>query len=221
MLLPEKAQKIGLKYTFQNGNLFLETQTYLSIRKGLIGEKRIVEGAQTYSIYQNLEGTRKIGGNFTVACEMGPIGLMLESDLGYSSFKQPQFNGLEWQIGGGVEINLPLDLSLEVLVEYNGITRQYNGYGYESPLIESISLSRSFLGNRLFTELSFNNIFLNSMSESVIYGVDYYSKDWSELRNPSTSLLLRYVIKTGDRKLEAIEEKESLMESESNAPKRN
>ena len=221
MLLPEKAQKIGLKYTFQNGNLFLETQTYLSIRKDLIGEKRIVEGAQTYSIYQNLEGTRKIGGNFTVACEMGPIGLMLESDLGYSSFKQPQFNGLEWQIGGGVEINLPLDLSLEVLVEYNGITRQYNGYGYESPLIESISLSRSFLGNRLFTELSFNNIFLNSMSESVIYGVDYYSKDWSELRNPSTSLLLRYVIKTGDRKLEAIEEKESLMESESNAPKRN
>lgn len=219
-LLPEKAQKISLKYAYQGDVLYCEIEPYFMARKGLIGEKRVIDGPVTFGMYDNLEDARKYGGNVTLECGLGPVSLMAENDFGYAMFEHQQFNGWECRMAASVDVDLPLDLTFEAIVSYDGTNRRFNGHNYFSPMIETISLSRSFWNNRLFTELSMENFFLTEKSVSTMQGNDYYNKVWSECKNPTVNLLVRYVFKAGDRKMSEIEENESLMESEENVVKR-
>ena len=83
-LLPERAQRISLKYAYQGDLLYCEVEPYFMVRKGLIGEKRVIEGPVTFGMYDNLENSCKYGGNVTLECELGPVSIMAENDFGYA-----------------------------------------------------------------------------------------------------------------------------------------
>ena len=219
-LLPEKARKFGLKYTFQGDALYFELEPYYLIRRELIGEKRLISNDVTYLSYDNLASATKYGGNITAECDFGFAGLMAEVNFGYCQFEQSSFNGWEYQIAAGVMAGLPWKMSLEATMEYMGKQRNFNGYNIGSLCIETIALSRSFLNNNLFVELAFENLFLTDKSETVIEGGGYFDREWNEYYNPIVNLMLRYVFKTGDRAVKEREDRESLMESEENAAKR-
>ncbi len=219
-LLPEKAQKFGLKYTFQGDALYFELEPYYLIRRALIGEKRLISNDVTYLSYDNLASATKYGGNITAECDFGFAGLMAEVNFGYCQFEQSSFNGWEYQIAAGVMAGLPWKMSLEATMEYMGKQRNFNGYNIGSPCIETVALSRSFLNNNLYVELAFENLFLTDKSETVIEGNGYFDREWNEYYNPMVNLMLRYVFKTGDRAVKEREDRESLMESEENAAKR-
>ena len=219
-LLPEKAQKFGLKYTFQGDALYLELEPYYSVRSALIGEKRLIYSDITYLSYDNLASASKYGGNITAECDFSFAGLMAEVNFGYCQFEQSSFNGWEYQIAAGVMAGLPWKISLEATIEYMGKQRNFNGYNIGSPCIETVALSRSFLNNNLYVELAFENLFLTDKSETVIEGNGYFDREWNEYYNPMVNLMLRYVFKTGDRAVKEREDRESLMESEENAAKR-
>jgi hypothetical protein len=85
---------------------------------------------------------------------------------------------------------------------------------------ETLALSRSFLHDKLIVELDMQGFFLSEKTEEMVDVPGYYSLNRAEQRMPSVSLFARYVFRGGDRKMEEIEERESLMESESNATQR-
>jgi len=140
--------------------------------------------------------------------------------LGYVDYGQPRYNGLEISLVAALEMELPMDLTLEAEFLYDGTKHLYNGYSRCSPLIETIALSRGFLNNKLTLELDMQGFFLSEKTEEMVDVPSYYSLNRAEQRMPSVSLFVRYVFKGGERKMAQIEERESLMESEKDVEQR-
>ena len=104
-------------------------------------------------------------------------------------------------------------------MSYSGMRRVYNGYSYETPLIDEISISKDF-SNNLMVQVSVDNVFLSFRDKEIRNGFDYYEKTWSETRFPTVSLFIRYVFTAGSRKITHHEDLESLMENEENVENR-
>ena len=220
-LLPEKTQRVSLNYTYRKKYTNLIVEPYLAYRKGIIGERYHIIGAVTNTIFDNVANSMKYGGRISATTLVGGFLMpMVEFDMGYVDYGQLQYNGWEMSLVAGLEMELPWDLTLEAEFLYDGTKRLYNGYSHSSPLIETIALSRGFLKDQLYVELSMEGFFLNEKTEDVIDVPGYYSLNRAEQRMPSVGLNVRYVFKGGDRKMAEIEERESLMESESDAVER-
>ena len=220
-LLPEKTQRVSLNYTFRKKYTNLIVEPYLAYRKGIIGERYHIIGSVTNTIFDNVANSTKYGGRISATTLVGGFLMpMVEFDMGYVDYGQPQYNGWEMSLVAGLEMELPWDLTLEAEFLFDGTKRLYNGYSYCSPLIETIALSRGFLKDQLYVELSMEGFFLSEKTEDVINVPGYYSLNRAEQRMPSFGLYVRYVFKGGERKMAEIEERESLMESELNATER-
>ena len=220
-LLPEKTQRVSLNYTYRKKYTNLIVEPYLAYRKGIIGERYHVIGAVTNTIFDNVANSTKYGGRISATTLVGGFLMpMVEFDLGYVDYGQPQYNGWEMSFVAGLEMELPWDLTLEAEFLYDGTKRLYNGYAYRSPLIETLALSRGFLKDQLIVELDMQGFFLREKTEEMVAVPGYYSLNRAEQRMPLVSLFARYVFKGGDRKMAEIEERESLMESESNVEQR-
>ena len=127
---------------------------------------------------------------------------------------------MELSLVAALEMELPMDLTLEAEFLYDGTKRLYNGYAHSSLLIETLALSRGFLNDQLIVELDMQGFFLCEKTEKMVDVLGYYSLNRAEQKVPLMSLFVRYVFKGGDRKMAEIEERESLMESESNVEQR-
>ena len=220
-LLPEKTQRVSLNYTFRKKYTNLIVEPYLAYRQGIIGERYHIIGAVTNTIFDNVANSTKYGGRISATTLVGGFLMpMVEFDMGYVDYGNPKYNDLEMSIVAALEMELPWDLTLEAEFLYDGTKRLYNGYSYGSPLIETIALSRGFLKDQLYVELSMEGFFLSEKTEDVINVPGYYSLNRAEQRMPSLGLYVRYVFKGGERKMAEIEERESLMESESDAVER-
>ncbi len=220
-LLPEKTQRVSLNYTYRKKYTNLIVEPYLAYRKGIIGERYHVIGAVTNTIFDNVANSIKYGGRISATTLVGGFLMpMVEFDMGYADYGQPQYNGWEMSFVAGLEMELPWDLTLEAEFLYDGMKRLYNGYSHSSPLIETIALSRGFLKDQLYVELSMEGFFLNEKTEDVVDVPGYYSLNRAEQRMPSVGLNVRYVFKGGERKMAQIEERESLMESEKDVEQR-
>lgn len=220
-LLPEKTHRVSLNYAFRKNYTSLIVEPYIAFRKDIIGQQYSVEGAAMHRLYDNVAQSTKYGGHVAATTLVGGFLMpMFEMDLGYVDFGNPLYNGMELSLGAGLEMELPWDLTLEAEFMYQGTNRRYNGYEYSSPLLEAISLSRGFLSDRLYVELSMEQFFLNEKTEEVVTVPNYCSTMRSEVRAPSVNLFVRYVFSGGSKKIAEQEERESLMESEENAAKR-
>jgi hypothetical protein len=220
-LLPKKTQRVSLNYTYRKKYTNLIIEPYLAYRKGIIGERYHVIGAVTNTIFDNVANSIKYGGRISATTLVGGFLMpMVEFDMGYVDYGQSQYNGWEMSLVAGLEMELPWDLTLEAEFLYDGTKRLYNGYSHSSPLIETIALSRGFLKDQLYVELSMEGFFLSEKTEDVVDVPGYYNLNRAKLRMPSVGLNVRYVFKGGDRKMAEIEERESLMESESDVEQR-
>lgn len=220
-LLPEKTQRISLNYTYRKKYTNLIVEPYLAYRKGIIGEHYRIIGAVTNTIFDNVANSTKYGGRISATTLVGGFLMpMVEFDMGYVDYGQPQYNGWEMSLVAGLEMELPWDLTLEAEFLYDGTKRLYNGYAHSSSLIETLALSRGFLNDQLIVELDMQGFFLCEKTEEMVDVLGYYSLNRAEQKMPLMSLFARYVFKGGDRKMAEIEERESLMESESNVEQR-
>lgn len=220
-LLPEKTQRVSVGYTYHKQYTNLIVEPYVAYRQGIIGERYMVDGAVTYTIYDNMANSWEYGGRISATTLVGGFLMpMVEFDLGYVDYGQPRYNGLEMSLVAALEMELPMDLTLEAEFLYDGTKHLYNGYSRCSPLIETIALSRGFLNNKLTLELDMQGFFLSEKTEEMVDVPSYYSLNRAEQRMPSVSLFVRYVFKGGERKMAQIEERESLMESEKDVEQR-
>ena len=140
-------------------------------------------------------------------------------NFGYVMFDDKKFDGWECSIDAGLEMELPWDLTLEAYLSFSGMHRLYNGYSYETPLIDEISISKVF-SNNLMVQISLEELFLPSKNEEILFGLGYYEKNWSKIQIPTVSLSVRYVFTAGSKKIKNSESFDSLMENEENTEKR-
>jgi len=220
-LLPEKTQRISVGYTFHKQYTNLIVEPYVAYRQRIIGERYQIDGAVTNMLYDNMANSWKYGGRISATTLVGGFLMpLVEFDLGYVNYGQPKYNGVEMSLVAALEMELPWDLTLEAEFLYDGTKHLYNGYSHSSPLIETIALSRGFLNDKLTVELDMQGFFLSEKTEEMVDVPGYYSLNRAEQKMPSVSLFVRYVFSGGDRKMAQIEERESLMESESNVEQR-
>lgn len=219
-LLPLKTQNIALQYAYRKSMTNIIIGPYMSFRNGIIGETREIDGAVTYLKFGNIASSKKIGCMFGATMLIGGFLVpMIDFDFGYTMFDDKSFDGWEYGINAGLEMGLPWDMTLEAYLSYSGIQRYYNGYAYQSPLIDEISISKDFSDN-LMVQLSFANLFLSSKDKEIRKGSNYYEMNWRETHFPMARLSIRYVFTAGDRRINNSETFESLMENEENVKKR-
>ncbi len=219
-LLPCNTQNITLQYAYRKSMTNILTGPYMSFRNGIIGETKGIEGSVTYTKYGNITSSRKIGGMFSATVLIGgSLFPTVGFDFGYTMFEDNNFNGWEYSLNAGLEMGLPWDMTLEAYLSYSGMQRYYNGYAYQSPLMDEISISKDF-SNNLMVQLSFANLFLPLKDKEIHKAMDYYEMNWSETHFPIARLSVRYVFTAGDRKINNSETFESLMENEENVKKR-
>lgn len=219
-LLPTKTQNIALQYAYRKSMTNIIVGPYFAFQNGIIGETRQIDGSITNVKYGNIANSKKIGGRVGATMLIGGFLVpMFDFDFGYVSFDDNSFDGWEYSIDAGLEMELPWDITLEAYMSYSGMRRVYNGYSYETPLIDEISISKDF-SNNLMVQVSVDNVFLSFRDKEIRNGFDYYEKTWSETRFPTVSLFIRYVFTAGSRKITHHEDLESLMENEENVENR-
>lgn len=219
-LLPTKTQNIALQYAYRKSMTNIIVGPYFAFQNGIIGETRQINGSITNVKYDNITNSKKIGGRVGATMLIGGFLVpMLNCDFGYVYFDGKSFEGWEYSIDAGLVMELPWDITLEAYMSYSGMRRFYNGYSYETPLIDEISISKDF-SNNLMIQVSFDNVFLPSSDKEIRSGFDYYEKTWNETRYPTVSLFIRYLVTAGSRKITHTEDLESLMENEENVKKR-
>lgn len=220
-LMPEKTQRVSMSYTYRKRNTNLIVEPYFAYRQGIIGIRYTVDGAVTNQLYDNVANAKKYGGRISATTLIGGFLMpMMEFDLGYVNYGLSKYSGLELNLVAALEMELPWDLTFEAEFMKDGRKQLYNGYAYTSPLIETIALSRSFFSDRFYVELAMEDFFLSEKTEELVDVPGYYSLNRTEQQMPIVTLFARYVFKSGDRKMTQIEERESLMESESGVEQR-
>jgi len=218
-LLPSKTQKLSLQYSYRKSMTNIIMGPYVSFENGIIGELRQIDGLITNVGYGNVANSRKVGGIFGFTMLVGGFLVpMFDIDFGYAMFDDKGFNGWEFRVDAGVEMELPWDLTLEAYLCYEGTRRLYNGYTYSSPSLDEITISKDF-DNYLTVSISVEDI-LACKEKEVHSGFNYYDKNWYETRFPTVSLFVRYVFNAGNKKIKDSEQFESLMESEKNVENR-
>lgn len=214
-LLPETERRLRLDYSYIKDNTYIQFMLYILWKKGIIGERYNINGAITNTIYDNIENAKKYGGLLNLQCMFWDIFMPeIKVDLGYSKFKNKDYNGIELSVFTGFELELPWDMTLEVWFSYYGYKRRYNGYDWISPIIDDITLSKSFLKNKANISISLEECLLAVNSKFVEYGNDYYLCNWDQYKFPIFFIKFNYVFQTGDRKVTEQECRESLIERE-------
>ena len=219
-LSPSKTQNVAIQYAYRKGMTNIIVGSYFSFQNGIIGETRQIDGPIIKMKFNNIANSRKIGGMFGTTLLIGGFLVpKFDFNFGYVMFDDKKFDGWECSIDAGLEMELPWDLTLEAYLSFSGMHRLYNGYSYETPLIDEISISKVF-SNNLMVQISLEELFLPSKNEEILFGLGYYEKNWSKIQIPTVSLSVRYVFTAGSKKIKNSESFDSLMENEENTEKR-
>jgi hypothetical protein len=199
VLIPERINSLELNYAVRKKSNFISTSLLLKRMDNTLGETTLLEGGRTL-----IEKVADVGWETQYGAYLYfqlHLFSWLETStyfkVYYDDFQNCQYNGFEMRGDLNMDISLPLDINLTLEGTGEGITRQYNGYDYESPVIDEITLSRSFIKNRLMLGCSLINFFLPDNCKENNWDMNYHS--YSEWKRPSQFILIRlnYFIKVG------------------------
>ncbi len=115
----------------------------------------------------------------------------------YNYFEVKDYNGFELRTYASIEFPLPWDMFLNIDMTIDGTTRNYNGYEYQSPLIDEITVGKSFLKDRAEINISLINFFIPDEWKEKVWDQNYteISKGISDSRCILFSLT--YFLKKG------------------------
>jgi hypothetical protein len=206
-LKPEKYLNTEVNYSYRKNRLtFLSSSLYFRNYNNLIGlETNITNNNILTERYNNITYSQQLGGYiFFQTSFFKLITTSMYIDVFYNIFEQKQYNGLSYKFWTTNEILLPFEFFVNVDLSVNGKEFLYNGYFYQSPLIDEVSLGKSIFKGHGELSISMLNYFIQDHSKDVRRGSNYYEESILYPDNKCILIRFNYFFKKG-KKLKGIE----------------
>lgn len=165
-LKPEKLTKLELNFSLKRRSAFISTSIYYKRHNDIIGESYFLnqENILTEKM-ANITYSNQFGGMlYTQFSLFNTIDLGLYGECAFIDFENDEYNGWEANTYAEIEIPLPWDMYFNSTFTLEGTSRNYLGYDYQSPVIDEITLGKSFLKDRAEITVSLVNYFLPDKS---------------------------------------------------------
>lgn len=161
-LKPEKLNNIELNYSFKKKAAFMSASLYYKRRNDIIGESYYLDQDNILTEkMDNITHLDQFGGLVYAQFSLfNTVELSLYAECAYDDFEKKEYNGWEANAYAEIEIPLPWDMYLSSSFTIEGTTRNYLGYEYQSPVIDEITIGKSFLKDRAEITVSMVNYFL-------------------------------------------------------------
>jgi hypothetical protein len=165
-LKPEKLTNLELNYSLKRKSAFISTSIYYKRHNDIIGESYYLnEDNILTEKMDNITYNNQFGGMlYTQFSLFNTIDLGLYGECAFIDFENDEYSGWEANAYAEIEIPLPWDMYLNSTFTLEGTTRNYLGYEYQSPVIDEITLGKSFLKDRAEITVSLVNYFLPDKS---------------------------------------------------------
>jgi len=208
-LEPEKLHNLELNYSLKRKSAFISTSLYYKRINNIIGEHTSLDGNNILTEkMDNITFVNQFGGLvYFQTSILKSIQFDAYFECLYNYFEVKDYNGLELKTNISIEFPLPWDMFLSADLTVDGTTRNYNGYEYQSPLIDEITIGKSFLKDRAELNISLINFFIpdkwneklwdqnyteisNGISNSkcVLFRLTYFLKKGRELKGTKREL---------------------------------
>ncbi len=198
-LRPEKLNNYEFNYSLKRKALFISVSAYYKRKNKIIGVKSSLSQDNVLTErYDNITYQNQYGSLIyfqSLFLKFMQLGLYVEGL--YNSFEVKEYNGFELRSAISLEIPLPWDMYLDAEMTIDEFTREYNGYEYQSPLLDEITLGKSFLKDRAEINVSLINFFTQDKWTDKRWDQNY--TEFSGGRSDSRCLLFRfnYFFKSG------------------------
>jgi hypothetical protein len=115
----------------------------------------------------------------------------------YNYFEVKDYNGFELKTNISIEFPLPWDMFLSTDITVDGTTRNYNGYEYQSPLIDEITIGKSFLKDKAELNISLINFFTTDKWNEKLWDQNYTELSNGISNSKCVLFRLTYFLKKG------------------------
>ncbi len=199
ILKPQRINSLELNYAVRKKSNFISTSLLLKRMDNTLGETTLLEGGRTL-----IEKVADVGWETQYGAYLY-FQLHLFSWLEtstyfkgyYDDFQNCHYNGFEARGDMSFDVSLPLDLNLTIEGSGEGTTREYNGYKYDSPIVDDITLSRSFIKNQLMISCSLIKFFLPDNWKENNWDMNYHSYTEGKVQSRCVLVRINYFFKIG------------------------
>lgn len=211
-LRPEKFLNTEINYSFKKKKSFLSSSLYYRNYSDLIGLSLNISDSNTLiERYDNITYSKQFGGYLFLQTSLFKlINTSLYFDVFYNIFEQKQYNGLSYKFWNTIEILLPFDLFINIDLSISGKDYSYNGYFYQSPLIDEISLGKGIFKGRGELSISLLNYFIQDHSKDVRWDSNFIEESVLYPNNKCILIRFNYFFTKGKKLKE--NERELIME---------
>lgn len=205
-LKPEKLINIEFNYSYKKSRTFLSSSIYYRRYNNLIGlNTDLTGGNQLTEKYDNITFSEKFGGYiYFQTLLLKFIQPSVYANLYYHKFTDNKYSGFTYNMWVSTEILLPFDLYLVFDASLMGKELMYNGYSYQSPLIDEITIGKTILKDKGEISFSLINFFLTDESKDVRWN-DNYQEEFIFYPNTKCFLIRFNYFFTKGKKIKKVE----------------
>lgn len=190
-LKPEKQHRLSLRHTYRKNEVYISSSLYYRQLDDVFGMERMMGNGVLRSIWENIDWAKRIGLGFSGSANFFDfIDFDAYINIYQSYYSVPQYNGLSYSAYIGFLFYMPFDLLLGVDLSTEASESQIDMHIYESPFIESISLSKEVFKGKGNIEFAMINPFMTTKFS--IKSWDDTFEDLIQMRYKTPVYLLKF-----------------------------
>jgi hypothetical protein len=198
-LKPEKLNNLEFNYSLKRKSSFVSASLYYKRTNHIIGSRTSLDENNILSEkMDNITFVNQYGGLiYLQTLILKFVQFEAYFECLYDNFEAKAYNGFELRTSVSVEFPMPWDMYLNIDMSAEGTTRYYNGYEYQSPLLDEITLGKSFLKDKAEINISLINFFMPDKWHEKCWDQNY--TELSDGKSDSRCILFRltYFLKKG------------------------
>ncbi len=166
-ITPETNFRNEIKYSFKKKKNYFSISGYYNYKKNVIGKEISINNENILTEQmKNVGNSHKIGGKLFLQVKLLNFlmqGFYIESY--YQKYIRNRSDGFAYRMMLNTEVPLPFDGFLSAYFIYNGKLLNYSGYSYSSPIIDEITVGKSFLNDYAEISITLVNFFLDEYAK--------------------------------------------------------
>ncbi len=212
-LKPEKQHSFSVRHTLRTNDLFISTSLYYQQLDDAFGMMRLMENGVLRSKWKNIAWANRVGirlSGYTSIFDF--IEFDADINIYQSYYPESQYNGLSYYTFLGLEFFMPLDLSLGIDFTSGFSESKIDMHIYESPFIESITLSKEIFKGKGNIGFAMFNPFMTIKFDMKSWDDSF--EDITRLKYKTPVYLLRFTYFFSSGKRASRIQREQIMQEE-------
>lgn len=213
-LKPEHIRAIELEYSYTSDAILLQVCPYVKFYSNQIQLAHFLSDNNVLvERYQNIGRSNYYGVSAELETEFCDWFVpSLFTDLHYTHFPNPAYNGWTWDFQLDLNFYLPLDFEIYAAFTYTTKDYRYDGWEREGALLDEISITKDFFHSALQITLAVCDLIPDHLT-TYYHNADYQMETHSNLFSPYAFLKIAYRFAKGKKlkrvQRDLIQEKEN------------